>query len=374
MKNVMLLKEKLIVMVVVIFAILGAVYLYMHLPMFGRLPQGDRLARMQKMPNYRDGQFHNLHATPVLVKKGLASTWFGFLFRNNKNLKPPKALPSIKTDLKKLDSKEDVMVWFGHSSYFLQINGKRILIDPLFSEVSSPVLFFPKAFDGTCIYQTDDIPELDYLIITHDHWDHLDYQTIRKLRKKVKKVICPLGVGETLEHWKFDKNQIIEMYWGDSQSLNNELVLYCLPSRHFSGRGFLRNKTLWASFLIQSKDLKLYFSGDSGYDDHFQKIQEKFGAIDFAMLDSGQHDESWKYIHMLTPDVIRAAQDLKTKILIPAHICKLSLAYHPWNEPMEELVELSKDKNLKLFIPMIGEKINLHAKEFPLKTWWRDVK
>ena len=208
----MLLKEKLIVVVVVIFAVLGAVYLYMHLPMFGRLPQEDRLACMQKMPNYRDGQFHNLHATPVLVKKGLASTWFGFLFRNNKNLKPPQALPSIKTDLKKLDSKEDVMVWFGHSSYFLQINGERILIDPLFSEVSSPVLFFPKAFEGTCAYQADDIPELDYLIITHDHWDHLDYQTIKELRKKVKKVICPLGVGETLKRWEFDKNQIIEMY------------------------------------------------------------------------------------------------------------------------------------------------------------------
>ncbi len=367
-------KEKLVMIIGIVFAVLGAVYLYMHLPMFGRLPQGERLARIQKMPNYKDGEFHNFRSTPVLVKKGLISIWFNFLFRNQKNLKPPKALPSIKTDLKNLDPKEDVMVWFGHSSYFLQVNRKRILIDPLFSEVSSPILFSPKAFDGTCTYQAKDISELDYLIITHDHWDHLDYPTMKKLRSKVKRVMCPLGVGETLEHWEFDKNQIIEMYWGDSQKLDDELIVHCLPSRHFSGRGFQRNKTLWASFLIESKELKLYFGGDSGYDDHFKEIQEKFGAVDFAMLDSGQHNESWKYIHMLTPDVVHAAQDLKTKILIPAHICKLSLAYHPWDEPMEELVELSKDKDFKLFMPMIGEKINLHAKEWPLKTWWRDVK
>lgn len=365
---------KLIIFVVIIFAVSGAVFLYIHFPMFGRLPQGERLARIQKIPNYRDGQFHNIHATPVLIKKGLASTWFGFLFRKTKNLTPPKALPSIKTDLKRLNPKEDVMVWFGHSSYFLQISGKRILIDPLFSEVSSPVLFFPKAFEGTCTYQADDIPELDYLIITHDHWDHLDYQTVKKLRTKVQKVICPLGVGETLEHWDFSKDQIIEMYWGDSQSLDGELFIHCLPSRHFSGRGFIRNKTLWASFLIKTNNLKLYFSGDSGYDDHFKEIQKKFGAIDFAMLDSGQHDESWKYIHMMTPDVVQAAQDLKTKILMPSHICKLSLAYHPWDEPMEELVKFSKNKDFKLFIPMIGEKINLQSKEWSLKTWWRNIK
>lgn len=346
----------------------------MCLPMFGRLPQGERLARMQKMPNYREGQFHNLHPTPVLIKNGVASTWFGFLFRNQKDLKPSKALPSIDTNLKKLDLKEDVMVWFGHSSYFLQINEKRILIDPLFSEVSSPVLFFPKAFTGTCIYQPEDIPELDYLIITHDHWDHLDYQTLKKLRSKVKTVICPLGVGETLERWEYKKNQIVEMYWGDTFKLDNKFAIHCLPSRHFSGRSFFRNRTLWASFLIESKDLKLYFSGDSGYDDHFQKIQEKFGPVDFAMLDSGQHNERWKYVHMLTPDVVQAAQDLKTKILIPAHICKLSLAYHPWDEPMEELVKLSQGKKFELFIPMIGEKINLRSKEWRLKTWWRDVK
>ena len=370
----MQLKEKLIVIFIIIFSVLGAFYLYFHLPMFGRLPQGERLAQIQKMPNYKEGQFRNLHHTPMLVRKGLASTWLGFLFRNQKNLKPPKALPSIKTDLKNLNLKEDVMVWFGHSSYFIQINGKRILIDPLFSKVSSPVLFFPRAFAGTCEYQADDIPELDYLIITHDHWDHLDYQTIKKLRSKVKNVICPLGVGETLEYWKFSKDQIIEMYWDDYQVLDEGLFIYCLPSRHFSGRSFVRNKTLWASFLIKSKDLKLYFSGDTGYDDHFLEIQEKFGQIDLAMLDSGQHNESWKYIHMLTSDVVRAARDLRTKILIPSHICKLSLAYHPWDEPMEELVGMAHGENFKLFIPMIGEKIDLHAKEWPLKTWWRDVK
>ena len=164
------------------------------------------------------------------------------------------------------------------------------------------------------------------------------------------------------------------MYWQDSLDLDKELSIHCLPSRHFSGRSFFRNKTLWASFLIKSNNLKLYFRGGSGYDDHFQEIQKKFGPIDFAMLDSGQHNEDWKYIHMLTPEVVQAAQDLKTKVLIPSHICKLSLAYHPWDEPMEELVTLSKNEKFKLFIPMIGEKIDLHAKKWPLKTWWKNVK
>ena len=243
------------------------------------------------------------------------------------------------------------------------------MIDPLFSEVSSPVLFFPKAFEGTCVYQTGDIPESDYLIITHGHRDHLDYQTMRKLRNKARKVICPLGVGETLERWEFDRNQIVEMYWQDSPDLDKELSIYCLSSRHFSGRSFLGNKTLRASFLIKSNNLKLYFSGDSGYDDHFQEIRKKFGSIDFEMLDSGQYNEDWKYIHMLTSEVVQAARDLKTKVLIPAHICKLSLAYHPWDEPMKEPETLSKNEKFKLVIPMIGEKIDLHAKKLPLKTW-----
>ena len=254
------------------------------------------------------------------------------------------------------------------------MNGKSILIDPLFSEVSSPVLLWPAAFNGTNSYKAEDLPEVDYLLITHDHWDHLDYEIIKKLKPKIKKVVCGLGVGEHFEYWGFDKDHILEMDWNDKASFDKDFSIYCLPTRHFSGRGVLSNKTLWVSFLIKTKDFSLYFGGDSGYDTHYAEIGRQFGPIDLAILDSGQHDEKWKYIHMLIHEVIAASKDLGAKKIIPSHICKLSLANHKWNEPYEEISTMSYKENFSILTPMIGEKIKLRSSALKFTKWWKKYK
>lgn len=361
-------KKKVIVFVFSVVCFCLLIIAYCQLPMFGKLPEKWSLERIHNSPNWSDGHFHNKTETPIVIKNSLG-TMISFLFKKEEN----KPLPNIKTNLKKIDRKKNVMVWFGHSSYFFQIHGKCILVDPLFSEVSSPVLFFPKAFDGSNIYKPEDMPEIDYLIITHDHWDHLDYKTIKALKGKVKHVVCPLGVGASIKLWGFTEKKVDETDWGDSVDYGENIVIHCLPSRHFSGRGLLRNKTLWASFLIHTNDFKIYIGGDSGYGEHFAEIESQFGPMDIALLDSGQHNQNWKYIHMMTDEVVKAARDLKTKVLVPAHICKLSLAYHAWNEPLKELSELMKKEKFSMLVPFIGEKIDLDKMTQIQPNWWKDL-
>ncbi|MDR0968141.1 MAG: MBL fold metallo-hydrolase [Holosporaceae bacterium] len=348
------------------------VVFYVQTPMFGKRPSGERLSRIEKSPNYVDGSFRNLEETSITLSCPL-KTGFKFFFKNRKGQRPSVPLPTIKTDLKNLDRDENVLIWFGHSSYFIQLSGKRILVDPLFSEVSSPFPFFPRVFAGTNVYNAEDMPEIDCLIITHDHWDHLDYETVLKLKSKVKKIVCPLGVGSHFEYWGFDKNIIVETDWDESVSIDKYLIVRCLPARHFSGRRFSRNKTLWASFLIETPTFKIYVGGDGGYGAHFAKIGEKFGPIDLVALDCGQHNKNWPLIHMSIKEATKAAKDLRATALLPVHICKLCLANHPWNEPLEELSELSKDASFELLTPMIGEKVKLKTPFERFKKWWKNL-
>jgi L-ascorbate metabolism protein UlaG (beta-lactamase superfamily) len=351
--------------------------------MFGRLPSGERLAKIEKLSNYKDGKFHNLRETQMITGNMVGATLkflyarIGFLSKifsdEDAEQKPSLPLPTVKTDLKNLDPKEDVVIWFGHSSYLIQLNGKRVLVDPLFSKVSSPVWFFPKAFDGTDAYGADDMPELDCLIITHDHWDHLDYKTVLRLKNKVKKIVCPIGVGEHFEYWGFPKEQIVELYWGDDVSFGDNFKIHCLPARHFTGRGIFRNKSLWGSFLIDAKNFKIYVGGDSGYDAHYAEIGNKFGPIDLVILNSGQYNKDWKHNHMAPDEVIKASEDLCAKMLLPVHICKISLAHHSWYEPLAELSRMSDGRSFLLLTPMIGEKVNLRSNSKNAQ-WWEFIR
>ena len=170
-----------------------------------------------------------------------------------------------------MDRNEDILVWFGHSSYRLQTDGIRILVDPVFID-ASPVSFFNKPFDATYVYKPEDMPEIDYLIISHDHWDHLDYKTVMALKERIGKVICGLGVGEHFERWGFDKNEIVELDWNEQEVLNNGFSVSCLPARPFSGRGLSPTQSLWASFLIETPLQKIYLGGVRGYYTHYADI------------------------------------------------------------------------------------------------------
>ncbi|MDR2681471.1 MAG: MBL fold metallo-hydrolase [Holosporaceae bacterium] len=275
--------------------LLGIVFLailYLQLPMFGELPQGEHLARIKKSSNFKNARFYNQDETPLMsgnpLKSMLRFIWHGRRFFSSGQRYPKNKLPVVRTYLKNLDPQEDVLVWFGHSSYLIHFDGRNILVDPLFSRVSSPVFFFPKAFDGTDVYQAEDMPEIDYLIITHDHWDHLDYETVLKLKPKIRKIICGLGVGAHLEYWGFSREQIIEMDWHENISPEIGFSVHCLPTRHFSGRGIFRNRSLWASFLLKIDDFSIYVGGDGGYGPHYADIGAKFGPIDLVILNSGR--------------------------------------------------------------------------------------
>ena len=367
-----------LLIIVVILAI--SIYLFMKTPAFGALPSGKSLEKVKNSKNYIDGEFRNKEKTELLTdtKKTPIKRLLEFAFEKDPEGTVPKiALPSVKTDLKTLDPNEDLIVWFGHSSLFIQIAGKKILVDPVFSKYASPVPFSNKAFEGTNIYTVDDLPEIDVLLITHDHYDHLDYPTVKKLKDKVAKVIVPLGVDAHLLRWGFDEEKITTVDWDDEVTIDENLKIYALETRHFSGREFFnRNQSLWVSYLIEEKYndnlYRLFLSGDGGYSPRFKGFKEKFQNIDLAVMEAGQYNEEWALIHSLPEDIIKEVRDMEVTKLFPIHNSKFKLSKHPWDEPLRKLDDFTINTNIQLLTPMIGEKLYLH-KENSFKKWWENL-
>jgi L-ascorbate metabolism protein UlaG (beta-lactamase superfamily) len=266
-------------------------------------------------------------------------------------------VPSVKTDLRGLDPSKNLIVWFGHSSYLIQVDGKRILVDPVFFK-ASPVSFINRAFPGTKIYKPEDMPDIDYLVITHDHWDHLDYKTVKRLRHRVGTVICPLGVGSNLEYWGYPLGKIKEMDWYEDSS-DSSFVFHCLPTRHFSGRGLTPNKTLWASYLLETPSMKIFIGGDGGYDGRYLRIWKKFPGIDLAILENGQYNQSWKYIHTMPEYLDREVHELGATSVMTVHHSKYALAMHPWDEPLKNELKLAQDTTIHVLIPTIGKPMKI---------------
>jgi len=359
-----------------IILIILAFYIFLQDPRFGKAPAGERLIKIQKSPNYKNGKFENVHFTPQLTEGyTMPGVLYEFLFKKTAQRVPVTIIPSIKTNLLQLDINQDILVWFGHSSYYFQIEGKRFLVDPVFSGNASPIAGTTKSFKGSDIYTVEDLPEIDYLLITHDHYDHLDYKTILKLKPKTKQIVCGLGVGSHFESWGFPVQNIIEKDWHEKIELDQNITLYTAPTRHFSGRGFVRNNTLWLSYILETKDFKMYLGGDTGYDTHFAEIGAKYGPFDLALIDNGQYDIKWKYIHNLPEDVIQAAKDLKTKRLFPVHSSKFPLANHAWDEPLRRITKLNENEAnpISLITPMIGELVELKNENQQFKQWWKEV-
>ncbi len=354
-------------------ALAGGVYLFLQQPQFGKLPSGERLERIAKSPNFKEGQFRNSRFTPDL-KEGIGywKVLTEFLFAKSKRSKPADRLPSQKTNLLALSPDEDVLVWFGHSSYFLQVDGRKILVDPVLSGNASPVTFTTKSFAGSDVYTADELPEIDYLLISHDHWDHLDYETMLKLKARVKRVITGLGTGAHLEYWGFDPARISEKDWNETVALDSGFSVTVTPARHFSGRGLTRNKALWVSFVLKTPNMNLFLGGDSGYDTHFAAIGNAHGPFDLAVLECGQYNEYWPYIHMMPEDVVRAAQDLRAKRLMPVHWAKFELALHAWDEPISRVTKEASRLNVLVVTPLIGEAVRLKNPQV-FSAWWEGL-
>ena len=348
------------------------------LPTMGKAPAGARLQRIRRSPNYDGKTFRNLVPTEV-TRKGVS--FFKMLrdfSHRPADTAPPKPMPSVQTDLKALPDGQVSIVWFGHSSYLLKIDKTHILVDPVFSGNASPLSFFAKAFPGSNDYGVEDMPEtLEAVLLTHDHYDHLDYRTILGLRARTNHFYTSLGVGAHLEYWGIGPEKITELDWWEGTAFDEKgrpngagpITLTATPGRHFSGRTFKRGGAIWSSFVLQTPGYKLFLGGDSGYEQHFKTIGDRFGPFDLAILECGQYHENWPSIHMQPEETVKAAGDLKAITLMPVHWGKFTLSLHPWNEPIRRVTAAAEKAGLPITTPRIGEIVNLNH-HYPNDAWY----
>ena len=350
-------------------------YAVFHQAKFGRHPEGARLTRVEASPDYKDGEFRNTVPTPMLAEgQSSIKIMLGSLFSGPERLRPEERLPTVKHDLRSLDPDIDTLVWLGHSSYFILAGGKRILVDPVFSGYGAPFSMFNKIFPGTDFYSAADMPEIDYLLISHDHWDHLDYRTVTALMPKTGKAVMPLGVGAHFEHWGYPQDKIVEAEWNDVLRLSDALTIHVVPARHYSGRGFTRNKTLWAGFVLESGGVRIFLSGDTGYGPHIGELARKFGGFDLAAIDGGQYDPRWPLIHMTPEEAVASAEELGAKAMMLAHAGRFAIAAHSWDEPFIRAERAVKGKAFPLLTPKIGEPVCLDGREQVFTHWWEGRK
>ena len=341
---------------------------------FGRTARGARLERIKKSPNHVHGSFRNQTPLPLLsegVKRG--ALYAEFFFGRKRNTRPPGPLPTLKTELAKLPPDMQALVWFGHASFFLQIGGKKILIDPVLAGHASPLPFVIRAYAGTRLYSPDEIPDIDYIFITHDHWDHLDHRTVLALKNRTRRFLCGLGVGEHLEYWGVEAAKITECDWYESCELDPGFCAHALPAQHFSGRRTKPNTSLWLSWLLESPAGRLYFGGDGGYGPHFAETGKRLGPVDLAILENGQYDKRWKYMHMQPEESLKAAKELGAKRFFPAHSARFCISSHPWDEPLRRISALTRNEPLQLVCPLMGELVDLQAPPRSFPHWWEEV-
>ncbi|MCM1512034.1 MAG: MBL fold metallo-hydrolase [Oxalobacter formigenes] len=357
-----------------ILSVTIAVFVILGQRQFGRQPKGDSLNAIMKSPHYVKGEFKNLSPTPLFTEDtSIAAVLLKSFFTAKERRIPKGTIPSVKTNLHLLDPKKNLIVWLGHSSYYIQLSGRRFLIDPVLHPYAGPFSFVNSAFKGSHVYTPEDMPVIDYLLISHDHWDHLDYETVTALEPRVKSVITGLGVGAHLIYWGYPAQKIHEADWYDQFVPEEGIRIHILPARHFSGRGLIRNKTLWVSFAIQTANRKIFFSGDSGYGPHFAEAGKYFGGFDLVILENGQYDKLWAYIHMTPEETAQAAADLKANALLPAHSGKFALSNHAWNDPLARLLAASKNQPYRLLTPIIGDTVNLSGKTQHFSFWWETL-
>jgi L-ascorbate metabolism protein UlaG (beta-lactamase superfamily) len=342
----------------------------------GSDPRGERLARIQASPNYKDGKFQNLMATNMdMPPAKMLSTMWEFI-RGGEGREPRTVIPTVAFDVARWDAVPDsaiAVAWFGHSTLLLKVGGVTILTDPVFGERASTFSFAgPKRFAYDMHMTTARLPKVDVVLLSHDHYDHLDHATVLELRSKVDRWVMPLGVGAHLEAWGVPAAQISEHDWWE-QVVVQGVELTLTPTRHFSGRGLTnRFSTLWGAWVLRSGAKRVYFGADSGPHDTFAEIGRRFGPFDLVLLECGAYNDNWADIHMRPEETAAAARDLGAKVLMPIHWAKFSLAMHPWKEPVERVMRSASDLGIPLLTPRIGRIVNGPDMNLS-ERWWETV-
>jgi L-ascorbate metabolism protein UlaG (beta-lactamase superfamily) len=350
----------------IILFVIGYLTLEFH-PVFGGEPSEEVMARKKASKNFDGEVFINL-------EKKNRPEWTGSWDVTKKFLLgfpgqfPETGLPIIEHQSVET-YKQDFLMWFGHSSFLARIDGKHILFDPMMGDVAAPFDFLgTKRFNSEHPIEIKNLPEIDLVFISHDHYDHLDYGSIQQLSSKTKKFIVPLGVEAHLIRWGIPKENIIALDWWNNSEFQ-DIQFTCVPAHHFSGRAISdHNATLWSGWVLEGENNTIYHSGDGGYGNHFKTIGEKFG-IDFALIECGQYNEHWKDIHMMPEETVQAAMDVKAKHLIPIHWGAFALSLHSWFDPIERASKEALQKGQPFMAPKIGEILMLNKPQ-PLDSYW----
>ena len=284
----------------------------------------------------------------------------------------PKArLPEVTPDLNAfLEPSENMkFIWFGHSTLLLNVDSRIILIDPVFYN-ASPVSFLIQRFQPPVI-KLQELPQIHTIVISHDHYDHLDEKTIQFFREKSTRFLVPKGVGSHLREWGIAESRITELGWNES-AVDHEVIFRAVPAQHFSGRGlFDKNETLWASWIIEGKSEKIYYSGDSGYGTHFKEIGTNYGPFDYAFIENGQYNVLWPDVHMQPEESLQALIDLDAEVFVPVHWGMFDLSLHHWSEPIVRTYTIAKNWGIPILTPRIGEIVD--GGNQPDSPWWEEV-
>lgn len=360
---------------IVLVLIVGVMLFVNFSPQFGGSATEVQKAVYAESQQYRKGVFNNIG--DVKMNMGFSDyvkSLVGF-FRPQPKSKPKGDITVQRADSLNIAqySGNTRLIWFGHSTFLLQINGKSILLDPMFGAVPAPSpLLGSKRFSKNLPIEIEKLPKIDAVILSHDHYDHLDYGSILKLKDKVEVFYVPLGVGVHLSEWGVEPDRIKELDWWEEVNFKG-LTLACTPAQHFSGRGLTDGgKTLWSSWVVKSASESIFFSGDSGYGPHFKEIGKKYGPFDFAMMECGQYNTLWQEIHMLPEETAQAGVDVKARAIMPIHWGAFKLAMHPWSEPVERLSIKAAELNMPVVTPRIGEPVVLNQGLMAVEEWWNE--
>lgn len=343
-------------------------------PYAGTSPPRKR-ALADQSPAPFDGQrFHNSQPAPRTVpangQSGLRTFW-DFFFNKPADTVPDGAIPIQRLDRATLDAAPEHSLYrLGHSTILMKLGGRWWLTDPVFAQRASPLRWFgPKRFHAPPIALRD-LPPIFCVLLSHDHYDHLDRSTIRHLAGRAKHFVCPLGVGARLRRWGVAAARIHQRDWWQQLELG-DVRLTATPMQHFSGRGlFDGNRSLWCSWVVEHAGKRLFFSGDGGYFDGFKTIGERCGPFDLVLMENGAYNANWPHIHMTPEQSLQAHLDLGGRWLLPIHNGTFDLAMHAWSEPLERISTLAARHDVALLTPRIGERVAIDAPA-PCEPWWR---
>lgn len=343
-------------------------------PQFGGSPTKEQIAQYEKTGHYKDKKFLNAEEIKMEINcHSITSMIKGMLFPVS-DIAPKKNIEVEKISQESiLTDKRTRVTWMGHSSFLIEIDNTKILIDPVFSQYAAPYSFLGrKRYHKEMPITLDNLPFIDAIIISHDHYDHLDYQSIKKLKDKTGKFYTTLGVGNHLRKWGVSESNIIELDWWDETTFET-LTFICTPARHMSGRGFTdQSATLWASWIIKGTNDNIYFSGDGGYGKHFKEIGEKYGPFDLGLMECGQYNALWADVHMIPEETVQAGIDIHAKMILPVHWGAFTLAMHSWKEPVIRVTKEANRLNIPITTPQIGEPVILGNDDYPTAHWWND--